>query len=318
MSLVDLTDVRAAATAIKGRAHRTPLVHSSALSAMTGLDLWLKLEPMQKTGSFKVRGALNRVNALTAEERQNGVVTMSAGNHAQGLAFAATAVGVKSVFVMPANAVKSKVEATRGYGGEVFQTDGDLLALVKKLQAERGLVFVPPFDDPHIIAGAGTVTDEILDDLPDVDAIVFSIGGGGLASGTAVVARARRPNARLIGIEPEGACAMRQSLDRGEPVYLNPPPKTLADGLAAPVAGAITLAHIRDLGVEVYVLPDKPIIDAMWLLMERAKIVTEPAASAGLAGLLAGIVQPALPKGARVAFIVSGGNVDAERLKMLA
>ncbi len=318
MSLVTLADVRSAATAIAGRVHRTPLVHSSALSAMTGLDLWLKLEPMQKTGSFKVRGALNRVNALTAQERQNGVVTMSAGNHAQGLAFAATAVGVKSVFVMPANAVKSKVEATRGYGGEVFQTDGDLLTLVKKLQADRGLVFVPPFDDPHIIAGAGTVTDEILDDLPDVDAIVCSIGGGGLVSGMAVVARARRPDARIIGIEPDGACAMRQSLDRGEPVYLNPPPKTLADGLAAPFAGAVTLAHVRELGVEVYVLPDKPIIDAMWLLMERAKIVTEPAASAGLAGLLAGIAQPALPKGARVVVIVSGGNVDAERLKMLA
>ena len=294
------------------------MVHSKNLSALLGVELFLKLEPMQKTGSFKVRGAINRIGALSDEERRSGVVTMSAGNHAQGVAFAATAAGVKSTFVMPANAVKGKVEATKAYGGEVFQTDGDLLALVKKLQAERGLIYVPPFDDPHIIAGAGTVADEILDDMPDADAIVFGIGGGGLAAGTAVVARARRPTARLIGVEPEGACAMRQSLDKGEPVYLNPPPRTDADGLAAPFAGAITLAHVRELGVEVYVLPDKPIMEAMWLLMERAKVITEPAAAAGLAGLIAGLPKPALKKGAKVAYIVSGGNIDRERMKKLA
>jgi threonine dehydratase len=318
MTLVSLDNVKSARKAIEGRAYRTPVVHSKNLSKVLGVELFLKLEPMQKTGSFKVRGAINRIGALSAEERKNGVITMSAGNHAQGVAFAATAAGVKSTFVMPANAVKGKVEATKAYGGEVHQTDGDLLALVKKIQAETGAIFVPPFDDAHIIAGAGTVTDEILDDIPDVDAIVFSIGGGGLASGTAVVGRARCPKARLIGVEPEGACAMRQSLDKGEPVYLNPPPKTDADGLAAPFAGAITLAHVKELGVEVYVLPDKAIMDAMWLMMERAKIITEPAAAAGLAGMLQGVLKPALPKGAKVAYIVSGGNIDRERMKALA
>ena len=317
MTLVSLDDVKAARAQISGKAYRTPLVHSKNLSAMLGVELYLKLEPMQKTGSFKVRGAINKVAALSADERKRGVVTISAGNHAQGVAWAATNAGVKSAFVMPADAVRSKVEATRAYGGEVFQTDGALMDKLLELQAERGLAFVPPFDDPHIIAGAGTVTDEILDDLPDADAIVFGIGGGGLASGAAVVARARRPSARLIGVEPEGACAMRQSLDKGEPVKLNPLPKTMADGLAAPFAGPLTFEHVRDLGVEVYVLPDAPIIAAMWLLMERAKVVTEPAASAGFAGLLERVAQPALAPGSKVVFIVSGGNVDRERLKAL-
>ena len=317
MTLVSLSDVKHARDLIAGKVYRTPIVHSKNLSAIVGLDLYLKLEPMQKTGSFKVRGAINKIAALTADERKRGVVTMSAGNHAQGVAWAATNAGVKSAFVMPANAVRSKVEATRAYGGEVFQTDGVLMDALRQLQADRGLAYVPPFDDPHVIAGAGTVTDEIYDDLPDADAIVFGIGGGGLASGAAVVSRARRPTARLIGVEPEGACAMRQSLDKGEPVTLNPLPKTIADGLAAPFAGPLTLAHVRDLGVEVFVLPDAPIVEAMWLLIERAKVLTEPAAAAGFAALLQKVVQPAIPAGSKVVLIISGGNVDRERLKLL-
>ncbi len=319
MSLVTLADVRSAATAIQGRAHRTPLIHSATLSGLTGFDVWLKCESMQKTGSFKVRGAIHKVAALDADARQRGVIALSAGNHAQGVAWAATNAGVKSVFVMPANAVKSKVEATRGYGGEVFQTAGDLMATVKQIQAERGLVLVHPFDDPHVIAGAGTVAEEILDDLPDVDAIAFGIGGGGLASGTAVVTRDRRPDVRLIGVEPDGAYAMRQSLDAGKPVYLNPPPRTaIVDALGAPFAGALNFEHVRDLGVEVYVLPDAAFVEAMWLVIERAKVLIEPAAAAGVAALLQRAMDPALRPGAKVVCILSGGNVDAERLKMLA
>lgn len=317
MSLVSLADVQAARGRISARITRTPLVRSNSLSAMLGYDVWLKLEPMQKTGSFKVRGALNKVATLTPDERRRGLVTLSAGNHAQSLAWAAADSGVQCTVVMPATAVRSKVEATRGYGGEVVQTEGNLLAAVHQLQADRGLTLVHPFDDPMIIAGAGTATDEIFDDLADADAVVFGVGGGGLGSGTAVVARARRASARLIGIEPEGAPAMRQSLDRGQPVTLATPPRTQADGLAAPFAGVHTFAHFRDLGVEVYLLPDAPIIDAMWLLMERAKIVAEPAAGAALAGLLQRVPQPAIPAGAKVVCIVSGGNVDRERLKSL-
>ncbi len=316
MPLVTYADVQAARERIAGRAYRTPVVRSRNLSALLGVDLYLKLEPMQKTGSFKVRGALNRVAALTAHEKARGVITLSAGNHAQALAWAAAGAGVGCVVVMPATAVRSKVEATRGYGGEVIQTDGDLMATVETVRAERGLALVHPFDDAAIIAGAGTATDEALDDVPDADAVVAGVGGGGLVSGAAVVARARRPSARIIGVEPEGAAAMRQSLDAGRPVTLAAPPKTVADGLAAPFAGALTFAHVRDLGVEVHVVPDAAIVDAMWLLMERVKVVVEPAAAAGLAALLAGHGGP-LPRGAKVVYLVSGGNVDRERLRVL-
>lgn len=319
MSLVAYADVADARQRITGRAYRTPIVRSRSLSALTGCDVHLKLEAMQKTGSFKVRGAIHKIASLGDEARARGVIALSAGNHAQGVAWAATNAGVKSTFVMPANAVKSKVEATRGYGGEVVQTSGDLMSVVREIQAERGLELVHPFDDPFVIAGAGTVADEILDDIPDVDAILFGIGGGGLASGTAVVARARRPEARLIGIEPDGACAMRQSLDAGHPVYLDPPPRTaVVDALGAPFAGTLNYEHVRDLGVEVYVLLDAQIVEAMWLLMERCKVVAEPAGAAPLAALLQGCATPALRPRAKVVLIVSGGNVDRERLRALA
>lgn len=317
MALVSFGDVELARARLARKIRRTPLVRSGSLSAMLGCEIYLKLEPMQKTGSFKVRGALNKVATLTPDERHRGVVTLSAGNHAQSLAWAATDAGVRCTVVMPSTAVRSKVEATRAYGGEVVQTADGLLDTVHQLQADRGLALVHPFDDPMIIAGAGTVADEIFDDLGDADAVVFGVGGGGLGAGTAVVTRARREGARLIGIEPEGANAMQQSLARGEPVTLDPPPRTLADGLAAPFAGTHTFAHFRDLGVEVYALPDAPIIDAMWLMMERAKVVTEPAAAAALAGLLQRVPRPAIPAGAKVVCIVSGGNVDRERLRTL-
>jgi threonine dehydratase len=317
MPLVTYADVCAARERIAGRAHRTPVIHSRNLSTLLGVDLYLKLEPMQKTGSFKVRGAINRVKLLTDAEKARGVITLSAGNHAQALAWAAAAVGVRCVVVMPATAVRSKVEATRAYGGEVIQTAGDLMATVEAVRADRGLALIHPFDDAAIIAGAGTATDEALDEVPDADAVVAGIGGGGLVSGAAVVVRARRPSARVIGVEPEGAAAMRQSLDAGEPVKLASPPKTIADGLAAPFAGALTFAHVRDLGVEVHVVPDAAIVDAMWLLMERVKVLVEPAAAAGLAALLAGLAD-GLPRNAKVLYLVSGGNVDRERLRALA
>jgi threonine dehydratase len=319
MPLVTLEQVRAARALIAGRAYRTPMVHSKNLSAMVGLDVYLKLELMQKTGSFKVRGAVNKIATLAPDERARGVIALSAGNHAQAVAWAASNAGVKSVFVMPANAVRSKVEATRGYGGEVVQTGGDLMSVVREIQHARGLTLVHPFDDPLVIAGAGTVADEILDDMPDVDAICFGIGGGGMAAGTAVTARARRPGIRLIGVEPDGATGMRQSLDAGRPVYLDPPPRTaVVDALGAPFAGTLNYEHVRDLGVEVYVLLDAQIVEAMWLLIERTKILAEPAAAAGFAALLQRVAQPALPAGSKVVCIVTGGNVDRERLKLLA
>lgn len=317
MTLVTLSDVKRARQVIAGKVYRTPMVHSKNLSAMVGLDLYLKLEPMQKTGSFKVRGAINRIAALIPEEKARGVVTVSAGNHAQAVAWAAADAGTQCTVVMPTTAVKSKVEATRAYGGEVIQTAGPLFDLVHEIQAERNLVLVHPFDDPWIIAGAGTATDEVYDDLPDPDAIIFGVGGGGLGSGVAVASRGRSPKTRVIGIEPEGCNSMRQSLDAGKAMKLSSAPKSIADGLTAPYTGEQNFVHFRDLGVEVFVIPDEPIIEAMWLLIQRAKVLTEPAAAAGLAALLQQAVTPALPAGSKVVLIISGGNVDRERLKQL-
>jgi threonine dehydratase len=313
--LVTAADVADAQRAIADRVRRTPMMRSAHLSERFGVELHFKLELFQKTGSFKVRGALNRMLLLSDEERRRGVVTVSAGNHAQAVAWAAREVGTKATVVMYARAVRSKVEATKGYGGEVIQSDRDLLEVAAELQKERGLVMVHPFDDPAVIAGAGTVGDEIMDDVPEADVILVGVGGGGIVSGVAVAAKARRPLVRIVGVEPEGANAMRLSLDRGSPQKLDKV-DTIADGLAAPWAGALTFAHVRDLGVEIVTIPDAPIVEAMWLIMERCKVVAEPAASAGLAALIAGAVK--VERGARVVCLLTGGNVDRERLKTLA
>jgi threonine dehydratase len=239
---------------------------------------------------------------------------MSAGNHAQGVALAAREMGTHAVIVMPAKAVRSKVEATRSYGGEVILTDADLVETMKSIQAARNLVEVSPFDDPAVIAGAGTVGDEILDDVPQADVILVGVGGGGIVSGVAVAALARRPGIRVIGVEPVGAAAMRLSLDRGSPQKLDRT-DTVADGLAAPHAGALTFAHVKQLGLEIVTIPDSAIVDAMWTIIERCKVIAEPAAAAGLAALLSGAVK--VEPGSSVVCIVTGGNADREKLRSL-
>jgi threonine dehydratase len=314
-TLITIEDIRAAHDVIDGRVRRTPMMRSAQLSDRLGVELHLKLELFQKTGSFKVRGALNRMSALTADERKRGVVTMSAGNHAQGVALAAREMGTHAVIVMPAKAVRSKVEATRTYGGEVVLTDADLVETMKAIQRERNLVEVSPFDDPAVIAGAGTVGDEILDDVPQADVILVGVGGGGIVSGVAVAALARRPGIRVIGVEPVGAAAMRLSLDRGSPQKLDKT-DTVADGLAAPHAGALTFAHVKQLGLEIVTIPDSAIVDAMWTIIERCKVIAEPAAAAGLAALLSGAVK--VEPGSSVVCIVTGGNADREKLRSLA
>jgi threonine dehydratase len=315
LSLVTAADIRAAHDVIDGRVRRTPMMHSVQLSDRLGVELHLKLELFQKTGSFKVRGALNRMAALSAAERARGVVTMSAGNHAQGVALAAREIGVHAVIVMPSKAVRSKVEATRNYGGEVILTDADLVGTMNTIRDERNLVVVSPFDDPEVIAGAGTVGDEILDDVPQADVILTGVGGGGIVSGVAVAALARRPGIRVIGVEPVGAAAMRLSLDRGSPQKLERT-DTIADGLAAPHAGALTFAHVQQLGLEIVTVPDSAIADAMWTIIERCKVLAEPAAAAGLAALLCGAVT--VEPGSSVVCIVTGGNAAREKLRALA
>jgi threonine dehydratase len=313
-SLVSLDRIEAAREVIRGRLHYTPSVSSAYLSDRIGARLHLKLELFQKTGSFKPRGVLNRLANLTDEERRRGLITLSAGNHAQAVAWAAREYGVRATVVMPARATKAKVDATRGYGGDILQTDADLLATALELQRERNLTLVHPFDCPFVIAGQATLGAEIVEQVPDVDTVIVGVGGGGLISGVAAAVKALKPNARVIGVEPVGAAGMTESLRRGEPIRLDRL-DTIADGLAAPFAGRLNYLHARDLVDEMVLVTDDEIISAIPVLMERCKIVPEPAGAATVAALLAGKVTPT--PGSTTVAIVSGGNIDRERLKQL-
>ena len=312
--LVSLDDIRGAADVIEPHVHRTPVASSAYLGGLVGVDLYLKLEMFQKTGSFKPRGVLNKMANLTDGEKMRGVISLSAGNHAQALAYAATMAGAPSVIVMPEGAVKAKVEATRGYGGEVVPTDQDLLETALRIQRERGMTLVHPFDDLHTIAGTGTLGLELLEDVPQVDVVICGIGGGGLISGVAAALKLQNPGTRVIGVEPEGAPGMTLALEKGEPVHMTTL-NTVADGLAAPFVGQHNLDHVRAFVDEVITVRDSEIVEAMRLLLERVKVLTEPAGAASLAALLSGQVE--LRGGESVVCVLSGGNVDSARLSEL-
>ena len=256
------------------------------------------------------------MSKLSSEQRLRGIVTMSAGNAAQAIAFAARTASVPVTVAMPESAPQAKVEATRGYGAEiVFAPDmTKLIALVGELQERSGAYYLHPYDDAAMIAGHGTAALEILEDLPDADVFVVGVGGGGLIAGIAVAVAARRPGARVVGVEPTGAAAMRRALDAGKPVRLERI-DTIADGLAAPIAGAVTLDIVRRLVADVVVIDDDLIAEGVRFLAERAKLVAEPAGAAATGALLAGKV-PVRP-GERVVSIVSGGNVDLARMAQL-
>lgn len=312
-----LADINAARERISGRLRQTPMLSSSMLAEQAGLGaLLLKCESFQKTGSFKVRGSLNAVSLLDDAARARGVVTFSAGNHAQALAWAASAMGVKSTVVMPATASETKATASAAYGATVIRhgTGADASARAMEIAAQ-GVTLVHPFDDPHVAAGAGTAGLEILEQAPDVDVIVVPIGGGGLIAGVAVAVKRTNPKVRVIGVEPEGAAVMRQSLDAGKAVRMATPPKTIADGLAAPYAGESCYDVVKEFVDDVVLVTDDEIASALTLLLTRAKILAEPAGAAATAALLAGKVPNA--KGARAVAVVTGGNVDLERLKAI-
>ncbi len=314
VSIPTLDNLRAAAAGIRPYVHETPLVASQALSAAVGVEGWLKLELFQKTGSFKPRGALTHLLRLPPAARAGGVITISAGNHAQGLAFAAAALGVRSTVVMPQAASTVKVDATRGYGAEVV-LHGDIHQAFDKLdelRAERGLVFVHPFDHPDTVAGQGTVGLEIIDHLETIDVVIAPIGGGGLVAGVALAVKAIRPETRIVGVEPAGADAMVRSLAAGAPVHLEAL-STIADGLAAPMAGALNLAIIRQTVDDVVVVTDDDIVDAMRFLLTRVKVMAEPAGAAAVAALFSGKVRAT----GRAVCIVSGGNIDPPRFATL-
>lgn len=312
---ITLEDVKAAAARIRPHVHRTPLLQSATLSELSGADLWLKAENLQKTGSFKPRGGINATLQLVPEERSRGVISISAGNHAAALAFAARMAGTHATLVMPETASLSKIAATRGYGAEVVLVDGRrLMASMEEIQREQGQTFIHPFDHPQVIAGQGTVGLEIVDDLPDVDIVVVPVGGGGLISGIAVALKALKPGIVVIGVEPEGSSVVSQSLTAGRTIKLEHF-ASIADGLNAPFSAPTSFALVQRLVDEMVIVSDEEIADALALILERTKLLVEPAGAAAVAALVVGRVPQAIGK--TTVAVLSGGNVDLALLGQL-
>ena len=311
-----LEQISSARERISHHLHVTPVTTARLLGAEAGVELFLKCENLQKTGSFKARGALNKVSTLDELARRRGVVTVSAGNHAQALAWAARATDVRATVVMPATASQAKADASAAYGAEVVRhgTTFEAFERAHALAAERGLVFVHPFDDEEVMAGAGTTALEILEQTSDIDAVVVPIGGGGLIGGIAAAIKQLTPSIRVYGVEPRGAAAMRASLDAGRAVRLQAV-DTIADGLAAPMAGTLTYEIVRRYVDDVVLVDDDEIASAVRALLARTKLLAEPAGAATVAAIL----ERKLPlrAGERVVAVISGGNVDLAKLREL-
>jgi threonine dehydratase len=293
-------DVVHAADRIRGRVHRTPTFSSRTL----GERAWLKAELFQKTGSFKARGVMNKLASLTPEEKARGVIGISAGNHAQALAWGAAAEGIDCLVVMYASASPTKVEATRGYGAAVDLEAADAVEAFARLDEhirETGRTLVHPFDDPLVIAGQGTLALELLEDAPEVETIVVPVGGGGLVAGIAAAA----PDRRIVAVEPERSAAVHEAFAAGRSVPVTP--DSIADGLSAPFAGENALEVLRANGVESVLVTEEEIREAFRFLYVRAKLACEPAAAVGVAAVLAGKIDPG-----PLAVVVSGGNVVPE------
>ena len=306
-----LDAIRQAARDLDGRIHRTPMLTSSALNDHFAADLVLKAELFQKTGSFKVRGLLIKLLRLSAAERERGVVTVSAGNAAGALAWAARDAGVPATVVMTTTAVPAKVAAARGYGATVELVEGDLMAAYERIRDERGLTGVHPFDDEDVITGHGSLGLELLADRPDLAAVLVPVGGGGLISGVATAVKLLKPDIRVIGIEPEQADVVSRSLAAGEPQRLLTA-RSIADGLAAPVCGTRNLPLIQQYVDEVVRVGEEALLEATRLVMSRTKLALEPAAAAPFAALLEGSVQLT----GVTAAVVSGGNLDVSKLAL--
>ena len=306
--LVDLDAVAAAAQRLRGIAQRTPLEDSRAVARVVGHKVLLKCEHLQRTGSFKIRGAYNRISRLEPEEQARGVVCASAGNHAQGVALSAQLLGVQATVFMPVDAPLPKVDATRGYGAEVRQVGtsvDDALEAAQEEADRTGKSFVHPFEHPHIIAGQGTCGLEIVEEVPDVQTVLVPIGGGGLIAGIAAAVKAIRPQVRVVGVEAAGAASVVASLEAGHAGALRQLP-TIADGIAVKRPGELTLAHIEALVDDVVTVSDEAIARTVLFCVERAKQVLEPSGAAALAALLEGDVDVGDP----TVVVLSGGNVD--------
>lgn len=305
--VLDLSDLQAAYERTKKFVTRTPTVPAPGLAALAGHDVWIKAELLQATGSFKLRGVLNTLLQLGEPQRLAGVVSMSAGNHASALAYGARIAGTRATVVMPQYASPAKVAATQSYGGDVVQTDRPLAEVMAEVQDEHKLTLVHPFDDPRIIAGAGGVGLEFVEDAPKLDVIVVPVGGGGLISGVAAAVRVLSPQTRVIGVEPAWAAGMSAALKAGQPVHLENA-QSVADGLAAPFAGHHTLACVQSWVDSIVLVEEQELIGAVGVLAREAKFAAEAAGAAGLAALLTGKID--IEPDSRVGLIISGGNVD--------
>jgi len=315
---LDLARIRAAARRLGGIAHATPVLRSTLLDAATGARVLLKMESFQRTGSFKFRGAYNRIAQLSPAERARGVAAYSSGNHAQAVALAASLVGSTAVIVMPEDAPPEKLDATRSYGAEVVTYDRyreDRAEVAAALVAERDLTMVPPYDDLEVMAGQGTAALELVANAGPVDVLVGPVSGGGLIAGSATAVKGSYPATRVVGVEPAAADDTRQSLEAGRRITLPEVPRTIADGLQVSAPGELTFEVNRDLVDGIETVTDDELVEAMVFLFERMKLVVEPSGAAGVAALLAGRIPGV--DGKRVGVIVSGGNVAAERFTRL-
>jgi threonine dehydratase len=310
-SLLTLDDVREARETIAGRLHRTPVFSSATLSENAGARVFLKAELFQRTGSFKPRGVLNKLAQLTPEEKRRGVISISAGNHAQALAYASALEGIDALVVMWASASPMKIAAARGYGATVDTEAADIpaaFARLDELVESTGRALVHPYDDPAVMAGQGTVGLEIVEDVPDADVVLVPVGGGGLVSGIAAAVKGLKPDARVVAVEPELSPALHASLEAGHSVTVQA--KSAADGLNGPYAGENCVEICSQLGVESRLVTEDDLVEGFRFLYGRAKIACELAGAATTAALLAGRVE--LEPGSTAVAVVSGGNVAPE------
>jgi threonine dehydratase len=309
----DFEDARAR---IAQHIKRTPLLTSRQLSELTGYDIRLKAEMFQRVGSYKIRGPLNKFAQMPEEQKRRGVVCSSAGNHAQGVALAAKIHGIRAVVCMAENATPAKIAATKGYGAEVVLHGmiwDEANEKAKELVRDEGLTYVHPFDDEQLIAGQGTLGLEIVQDWPEVEAVVVPIGGGGLISGVSMAVKSHNPKVRIIGVESSDGPAMKMSVEAGKLETIDC--RTIIDGLRVRRVGEINLSVVQRFVDEIVALPDRDIFDAVIWVMERCKLVAEGAAAAPVAALLHGLIK--LPAGSRVAVVLSGGNLNLDQLRGL-
>lgn len=309
-------DVVAAHDRIREAAHRTPVLTSRTADAMTGASLFFKAENFQRMGAFKFRGAYNAISQFTAEQKRAGVLAFSSGNHAQAIALSARELGVPAVILMPQDAPQMKIDATRGYGAEVILYDRyqeDREALSKRLASERGMTLIPPYDHPHVMAGQGTATKELIEDAGELDTLVVCLGGGGLLSGSAIAARALNPNIEIYGVEPEAGNDGQQSFRSGAIVHIDTP-RTIADGAQTQHLGALTFPVIRSLVDDILTVTDDELVKTMQFFASRMKIVVEPTGCLAAAAVLQEKIDV---RGKRVGILLSGGNVDMARFAKL-